>query len=262
VSSLLAAGLIGVLAVGSAAGGEFLAAGVLIAHVVFVMGAVRVAPIPAAGGAAWLAMLVGVGATGWTAWAGLPGLAPLAKILGPAFVLAIVIQLFRRDGRPRLTASLTLTVAACVLAALPAAWVGLRYADGGGHAVALGLLGAGVVVLADALGVSATLRRLLAVLIAAALAAGLVMWLDSFSAVPAVSAVTVAAFGAVMAIVALAAVDVLAAESRRRTGEPLVVAHTRDAAAAVSPLRVAMPIVVAAPVVYVLGRILVEYASR
>ncbi len=261
MSSLLAAGLIGVLAVGSAAGGMFLAGGVLIAQVVFVMGAVRLAPVPAANSAAWLALLVGVGATGWTAWAGLPGLAPVAIVLGPALVLAIVLQLFRRDGRPQLTASLTLTVAACVLAVLPVAWVGLRYAEGGSHAVALGLLGAGIAVLADALGVSPMLRRLLAVLVAAALAAGLVMWLGTFSDVPPVSAVTVAAFGAVMAIVALAVVDVLAYESRRRQGQ-LVAARARDVAVAVTPLRVVMPIVVAAPVVYVLGRILVEYASR
>lgn len=261
MSSLLAAGLIGALAVGSAAGGMFLAAGVLIAQVVFVMGAVRMAPIPAANSAAWLALLVGGGATGWTAWAGLPGLSPAAVVLGLALVLAIVLQLVRRDGRSQLTASLTMTVAACVLAVLPVAWVGLRYADGGSHAVALGLLGAGVAVLADALGISAMLRRLLAVLIAAALAAALVMRLDAFSVVPPVSAVAVAAFGAVMAIVALAVVDVLANESRRRQGE-LVGGRPGNVAVAVTPLRVVMPIVVAAPVVYVLGRILVEYASR
>ena len=246
---------------GSAAGGMFLAGGVLVAQVVFVMGAVRMAPIPAANSAAWLALLVGGGATGWTAWAGLPGLSPVAIVLGPALVLAIVVQLFRRDGRPRLTASLTLTVAACVLAVLPVAWVGLRYADGGSYAVALGLLGAGVAVLADALGISVMLRRLLAVLVAAALAAAMVVWLESFSTVPAVSAVAVAAFGAVMAIVALAVVDVLADESRRRQ-EQLVVGPTTDVAVTVTPLRVVMPIVVAAPVTYVLGRILVEYASR
>jgi hypothetical protein len=238
----------------------FLAGGVLIAQVVFVMGAVRMAPVPAANGAAWLAFLVGIGATGWTAWAGLPGLSPVAMVLGPALVVAIVIQLFRRDGRPQLTASLTLTVAACVLTVLPVAWIGLRYADGGSHAVALGLLGAGIAVLADALGVPAMLRRLLAVLVAAAVAAGLVMRFEGFSAVPPVSAVAVAAFGAVMAIVALAVVDVMAAESRRRQGD-FAATRTGDVAV-VTPLRIAMPIVVAAPVVYVLGRILVEYASR
>lgn len=260
MSSLLAAGLIAVLAVGSAAGGMFLAGGVLIAQVIFLMGAVRLAPVPAANAAAWLALVVGVGATGWTAWAELPGLAPVAALLGPALVLAVVIQLFRRDGRPQLTASLTLTVAACVLAVLPVAWIGLRYAEGGGHAVALGLLGAGVAVLADALRVSAMLRRLLAVLVAAAGATGLVMGLEGFASVPAVSAVAVAAFGAVMAIVALAVVDILADESYHKQSE--VVGEQAHMAIAVTPLRIAMPIVIAAPVVYVLGRILVEYASR
>lgn len=261
MSSLLAAGLVGMLALASAAGGEFLAAGVFIAQVVLVMGAVRAAPIPAANGAAWLALLVGGGATGWTAWAGLPGLAPAAIVLGPALVLAMVVQLLRRDGRARLTASLTLTVAACVLVVLPVAWIGLRYADGGGYAVALGLLGAGIAVLADALGVSAMVRRLLAVLAAAAAAAALAVWVEDFSAVPAVSAVAVAAFGAVMAIVALAAVDVLGTESGGGREQQLV-GQNRDVIGVVMPLRIVMPVVVAAPVVYVLGRILVEYASR
>jgi chromate transport protein ChrA len=105
-------------------------------------------------------------------------------------------------------------------------------------------------------------RRLLGVLIAAAAAAALAVWIETFSAVPAVSAVAIAAFGAVMAIVALAAVDVLGAESRRRQERQLDVGQNRDVAVAVTPLRVVLPIVVAAPVVYVLGRILVEYASR
>jgi hypothetical protein len=105
-------------------------------------------------------------------------------------------------------------------------------------------------------------RRLLAVLVAAAAAAALAVWVETFSAVPAVSAVAVAAFGAVMAIVALAVVDVLGAESRRRLEERLEVGQNGDLAVAVTPLRVVMPVVVAAPVVYVLGRILVEYASR
>src|SRR5690606_40345501 len=48
VFSLLAAALVGVLALGSAAGGLVLAAGILIVQFIFALGAVRVAPVPAA----------------------------------------------------------------------------------------------------------------------------------------------------------------------------------------------------------------------
>ena len=50
---------------------------------------------------------------------------PVAALLGPAVVAAVMIQLARRGGRQALTASLTMTVAACALAVLPVAWVAL-----------------------------------------------------------------------------------------------------------------------------------------
>lgn len=262
--SLLAAALVGVLALGSVAGGLVLAAGIVIVQFVFTMGAVRIAPVPAAAPSALLALFVGAIAAGWIGWAGIPELSPVAKVLGPAFALAVVIQLLRTDGRDRLNASLSLTVAACVLAALPAAWVGLRFADSGAYAVGLGLLGVGVVVLFEAWGASATLRRLLAVLIAGGLAAGLVLLLGNMAtAVPAVSAVVVAAFGAVLAVAALAGVDRLAGEPVRRPGGSpaaaggVELAAERAVAVSLQPLRMTLPLIVAAPVVYVLGRILV-----
>lgn len=260
--SLLAAALVGVLALGSAVGGLLLAAGILIVQFVFTMGAVRVAPVPAAEQSAVFALLVGGVAAGWIGWVGIPELSPMAKVLGPAFALAVLLQLLRTDGRPQLNASLALTMTACVLAALPAAWVGLRFADGGAYAVGLGLLGVGVAVLFEGWGVSATLRRLLAVLVAGGLAAGLVVLFENMAAaVPAVSAVVVAAFGAVLAVAALAGVDRLADASPRHaggaTGGGVELAAERAAAVALRPLRMTLPVIVAAPVVYVLGRILV-----
>lgn len=266
MSSLLAAGLVGMLAIASAAGGQLLAAGVLIVQLVFTMGAIRLAPVPAANPAAWLSLAVGAAAAGWVAVAGIPELSPLAKVLGLAFLLAIVLQLARGDGRSRLNSSLSLTVAGCVLAALPAAWVGLRFTDGGAYAVGLGLLGVGAAVLAEMLGTSATLRRLLAVLVSGAAAVGLVVLVaDLAAAVPAVSAVVMAVFGAVLAVAALAGVDRLASEPLRSTGDdqPQATAATSDlmaeraVAASLAPLRATLPIITAAPVVYVLGRILV-----
>jgi hypothetical protein len=264
VFSLLAAALVGVLALASAAGGLPLAAGIVIVQFVFTMGAVRIAPIPAAAQSGVLALLVGAVTAGWIGWAGIPELAPVAKVLGPAFAVAILLQLMRTDGRARVNASLALAVTACVLAALPAAWVGLRYADSGAYAVGLGLLGVGVAVLFEGWGASATLRRLLSVLVAGGLAAGLVLLFERMAtAVPAVSAVVVAAFGAVLAVAALAGVDRLATEPVRHAGAAPATAGgvelVAERAVAVSsqPLRITLPLVAAAPVVYVLGRILV-----
>lgn len=263
MSSLLAAALVGALAVASAVGGPPLAAGVLIVQAVFTMGVVRLAPVPASGRSAWLALLVGAVVVGWIAWDGIPELSPLAKVLGPAFVVAVLVQMSRQDGRNRLNASLSLAVAACVLTALPAAWVGLRFADGGAYAVGFGLLGVGVAVLAEALGAAVTVRRLLAVLVAGVVAAGLVVALGDMAAeVPAVSAVVIAAFGALLAVAALVAVDRINVDPVRTNGQPLAVGGSeltaeRAVAASQVPLRLTLPIIAAAPVVYVLGRILV-----
>lgn len=264
MSSLLAAGLVGVLALASAAGGQLLAAGILIVQFVFTMGSVRLAPVPEAGRSAWLALVVGAAAAGWVAVAGIPELSPLAKVLGPAFLLAIVIQLSRGDGRSRLNSSLSLTIAGCVLAALPAAWIGLRFADGGAYAVGLGLLGVGAAVLAEMLGTSVTLRRLLGVLMAGVAAVGLVVLIEDLAAeVPPVSAVVMAVFGAVLAVAALAGVDRLVGEPMPNTGDQSQAVANADViakravTASVAPLRATLPIITAAPVVYVLGRILV-----
>ncbi len=265
MSLLLAFGLVGVLALAAAVGSELLAAGVAITQLVFTLGAVRMAPIPAAGRAAWLALVSGLVAVGWMVSEGTSSLTPMAKVLGLVVLIAIVMQLWRRDGRPRMTASLTLMVTAAALAVLPAAWVGLWHADSGRgqYAVWLGLLGVGITVLAEMLGVSVSLRRLLAVLVSGAAAAALVTIVDMAADVPAVGAVVIAAFGAVLAAAALAAIDRLAAEPVRPAGDgPLVVGKTAvtaemDVAAAISSSRIALPIIMAAPVVYVLGRILV-----
>jgi hypothetical protein len=243
---LPASGFIAALALASVAGRTVLAAGVVVVQFVFALGGVRRASVPATRLAGWLALTVGVAGSVWTAFADTVDLKPVASLLGPALVVAVVVQLARRDGRAYLTESLTLAVGACALAVLPVAWIALRGADGGEYAVGLGLLGVGVVAVAEAIPLSPAVRRMLAVLVATALAAGLVSLIDDMAeAVPAVGAVVVTAFGALAATSALAAVDRLGVEVGDRDGAMLV------------PLYVALPIVAAAPVVYVLGRILV-----
>lgn len=243
---LPASGFIAALALASVAGRTVLAAGVVVVQFVFALGGVRRTSVPATRLAGWLALTVGVAGSVWTAFADTADLKPVASLLGPALVVAVVVQLARRDGRAYLTESLTLAVGASALAVLPVAWIALRGADGGAYAVGLGLLGVGVVALAEAIPLSPAVRRMLAVLAATALAAGLVSLIDDVAeAVPAVGAVVVTAFGALAATSALAAVDRLGAEVGDRDGAMLV------------PLYVALPIVAAAPVAYVLGRILV-----
>jgi hypothetical protein len=114
------------------------------------------------------------------------------------------------------------------------------------HAVWLGLLGVGVVGLAEVLPIPVAVRRSLAVLLAGALGAGLVFAAEGVAdAVPTVGGVVLATVAALTAVTAVAAVDRVAEEVDRTT------------AGVLTPLRVTAPIVVAAPVAYVLGRVLV-----
>ncbi len=286
-ASLATAALAAVVALASAAGGAVFAGAVALVQVLFTLGSVRSVPVPSARPAAWLALAAGVGALTWVYLEESPGLTPPVAVLGPTLVVAIVIQLVRRDGRPRLTASLSLVVAACVLAMLPVLWVALRAAADGYHSVGLALLGVGLLSLTEAVPISRAVRRVLGVLVAVVGGAGVVMFVDSVgSAVPAVGGVVVTAFAGVMAATAFAMVDRIAddsealrsraaasaraggrgARSRRgRRGDvtgPIPADHPVDgddvgSDAALVPLRVTMPFIAAAPTAYVLGRIFI-----
>jgi hypothetical protein len=243
--SALSAALVAVLALAAAVGRPLLGAGVAVVQVVFTLGGVRPAAVPAARPGAWLALVVSLGASVWTLLTDPNGMWPVAVLLGPALVAAMAIQLGRQDGRQAMTMSLTMTVAACALAVLPVAWLALRSVEGGVHAVWLGLLGVGVVGLAELLPLPIVVRRSVAILLAAAVAAGLMLVAGVAAAVPTVGGVVVAAAAALSAVIAVTAVDRVAAEARGNT------------AGVLAPLRVTLPIVVSAPVSYVLGRILI-----
>lgn len=255
--SLLAAGLVAVLALASAAGSPVLAAGVVLVQGLFALGAVRPAGVPGAVTAAWLALGIGVGSSVWLVADDIPRLTPMARLLAAGFLLAIVVQLWRRHGRPMLTTSLSVTAAAVVLAALPASLVALRTADGGVYAVGLGLLGVGIVLVVDGVGGRSVLMRMLAVLGAAA-AAVVVVMLVSLADVPEVGAVVLAAFGALLAVAALYAVERMAAESSSE-GEPAGGGTDllQLVAVDIRPLQLTLPIIMAAPVIYLLGRLLI-----
>jgi hypothetical protein len=250
-----------VLALGSAVGGPVFAAGIALVQVIFVVGAIRRAAVPGTASAWWIALLVGLTATTWLAVEGLPGLTPIARVLAVGFLVALFAQLWRRDGRPLLATSLSFAVAAFMLASLPAAFVALRNADSGAYSVGLGLLGIGLVFLADAVAGSSVVGRTIAILVAGAIAAGLVLTLDLSSDVPAVGAVAVACFGALMAVVGLAACDRVVEEPSLGSS-PAPVSATGVVLEQVgseirSPLRLSLPFVAAAPVIYLLGRIVI-----
>jgi hypothetical protein len=282
-ASLATAALAATMALASAAGGAIFAGAVALVQVLFTLGSVRSVAVPSARPAAWLALAAGLGALTWVYLEESPGLTPLVAVLGPTLVVAIVIQLVRRDGRPRLTASLSLSVAACVLAMLPVMWVALRAAADGYHSVGLALFGVGLLSLTEALPISRAVRRVLGVLVAVVGGAAVVMFVGSVgAAVPAVSGVVVTAFAGVMAATAFAMVDRIAddsevlraraAASTRAGGNGAKPRHGRSgdtpadlpdhddhlgSEAALFPLRMTMPLIAAAPTAYVLGRIFI-----
>ncbi len=191
-----------------------LAGGVALLIVFFALGAVRAAGFPSAGWSAVLALATGAGALTWTYLERTSDLTPIGALLGPTVVLSIAVQLWRRDGRAELTSSLTISVAACVLAVLPVTWVALRESSDGIYSVGFALLGVGAVALADVLPVSRALRRVVGVLVAAVAAGVLVMTVERIGdAVPPVSAVVVAAFAGVIGAIGFAAVDRIADEA-------------------------------------------------
>ena len=76
-----------------------------------------------------------------------PSLGPIAVVLGAGYLIAVVQQLMRQDGRADLVDSLAATVALATVAAFGAAWVVLiELDDGNNHVVVLaGACGAAAV---------------------------------------------------------------------------------------------------------------------
>ncbi|WP_166355835.1 hypothetical protein [Phytoactinopolyspora limicola] len=290
--SVIAAALAGVLALASASSVQLMAGGLAVVQVVFAMGVIRSSGMHSARPAAWLGLAGGWTVLIWIERSGTPELAPMVIVLGPAVLVAFVVQLLRKDGRPGLNSALALVVTSCVLTALPAAWLAVRATSEGAQIVGLALLGVGLAALAEVLPISRAVRRVLGVLLAAVGAAVMGVLVDSVGdAVLPVSGVVIAAFAGVMAAVTFAIADRLAGEAGP-VDEPVLVAVPEDVtvpdlpavghggettaepeaqvgayspaaaparvvAASIVPLRIAAPFVAAAPTAYVLGRLLV-----
>ena len=154
MASLLASVLAGVLAAASLADRWVFAAAVVLAQAVLLAGIARSTDVPAARTSALLALVAGAAAAGFVAVEPGPldvdNLRPVMVAVGAGFVATVIVQLTRRDGRDRLTASWTLGVTAVVLATSSVAWLGLGDDDLG---TALGLLGLAGVATAAAIAI-------------------------------------------------------------------------------------------------------------
>lgn len=126
LASALAAGLL----LASLGGPIPLAVAVAVLQALLLYGWSRAWDIPAARPSALVALVFGWLATGFTVNRSeealdIAVLGPVLGAIGIGFVVMVIIQLARRDGRARLTASLTLGVAGLVLSASAAIWLGL-----------------------------------------------------------------------------------------------------------------------------------------
>lgn len=183
-----------------------------------------------------------------------PALAPVAWVLGPLVVVAIVVQLVRRDGRTDVVASLMSTLSAAVLASGGALLVPAAGDLHGAARVAAGLAGA---LLAGAVGAlpqvraratafgrfpEGRVRQLLGALGAALLgaAAGMVV-----AAVTALDIGPGGAIGAGAGVAALVARRFVAAGPGAAPGAKTIAGAT-------------LPLLLAGPPVYALGALLVR----
>jgi hypothetical protein len=242
--ALVAAGLTGVLLLGSLTGERTLAVAVIVVQGVLLAGLIRHVRFPMARAAAGLALLAGAAAALIAAYRGETELRLIAPILGLAFLGGIALELARRHGRNELTASLTFTMTAVVLAVLLVPWVVLRTAPNGAVSVGVGLAGVAAAGLVEVFPGSRPMWRLVGVIAAAGLGALLGLLQVVHDVAPPVNIVVLAALTGLLATTANAAMDRM--EPELSAGETSGVT-----------LRGALPVTFAAPAAYVLGRLLV-----
>jgi hypothetical protein len=268
-SAAAAVTLAGVLA--SLIGQTALLVPVLIAQGLLAVGWYAVLGVP--GRDVGVVLAIGAGFIGDIAMVvrgGDPSLGPLAGVLGSAVAVAIAMQLIRSDGRARVTASLTATLSAVVLSLLAATLVAERGATHGQTVTVVAMLatGAATAVLASPLPPAVVEAPAFAAATVLGTLAGVIAGdMDNWEvAVLAATAGLVALAGRRAAVYVAwdlshpapvePAVEVggraasraarrSAAREARRSGEAILVVGS------------ALPVVLAAPASYVLGRLLV-----
>lgn len=248
-SPLVAAGacaLGAALVIGAATDPGVLLAAVLLAQAVVVIGWHRRLDVPGATGGTVVAGAAALGSDLLVlADAGDRPLSAVPVVLAMAVLAALVHQLVRQDGRDRLTASLTATVTLAALASLGSTFLAVSEAEDGSGLVSAAATAAALVVA----GVSVrrwrggSQRTDIAVVAAAgALAALAVVALDGLPVVPAIAVAGSAAAIAWVASTLLARAPAAAAQQGAWSG---------------AGPSAGLPMLVAGPVAYVLGRLLV-----
>ncbi len=168
--ALVGVGLAGALGLAAAAGTVVLAGGLLVVQALLASRTMIAQPWPTQGRSLLLCMFAAGAGTAAVLLAGADDAAgSVAAVLGLAVVLALVLQLLRRDGRPALLASVTLSLTMVTLCVLPVLWLAAAQASGGRAGTVLGLLGVAVAGLTESIALIRSLRWGLAPLVAAGL---------------------------------------------------------------------------------------------
>ena len=237
-AALAALGLAAALVLGGLTATPVLVLAVLLAQGLFVAGwfpALR-APGAAGGRVVVAATAVGADAAVLAADDTRP-LEHVAAVLALALLAALLHQLVRRDGRVELTSSLTATGSAAVLVGLGSAWLALDVSRDGTGLLVLAAVAAAAPPTLD-LAARAAKAPPWAGVLAAAVVTGL-----AAAAVAGAASVTLAVALAASAAGAVAARLAVVLADRARAPHPLLAA--------------ALPALLVAPAVYLLGRVLV-----
>jgi hypothetical protein len=237
VPALLTTGVAVVLSVSALAGGGAAVAGVLLLQVLTAAGWFRLHGMwPARQGIA-LAVAAGGGADAAVLLAGDDALAILPGVLAAVLAVALLQQLVRRDGRPELMPALTVTASAALLTVLDVMFVLAARVEGpgvrDGALVVLGAAAVAAAVLPASLPLPGPVGTVIGLAAAAGVgaAAGSALHLQSTAVVLGIGAGTMGLLG------------------RRAAGydHPSRFVHMTAG--------VALPLAVAAPAVYLLGRV-------
>jgi len=236
--------------------------------------------LPGRRGGASVAVAAGVGASLAVFLDGEDGeVTPLLGAVGIGFVLALLHQLTRRDGRPDVVASLSGTVTLVALTVLPATWIAERESRGGAAVLACAATAAAVAVLATllprwpllggALGLAGGTAAGTGVAALEPVLASSGRWIAAVAAFVAVMAVAIARFATADAQPAGRTPPVpvgVAATRLSGAGDPTDPPHppAPDQRGPVDRVRQAqmlvvatLPLILAGPAAYVLGRVLV-----
>ena len=248
MAALLVLACTGLLAIAAYAGPVPLALAIAFVQVVLVVGWFAVLDVPGGRGGAIVAVLSALAADALLLTQTLRGdeidLLPVAATLGMAFLAAFVHQIARRGGRPDVVASITATLTIATIAVLASLLLPAAGDDGSPAVVVAVVVGAALVAM------TAVLRPLswitaAAALVVAAVVGGGVGATDN--AVGLGAGIALGAGGAILALLGSTVARFATYDIADRPVEPVL----RLAVPAL------LPVVIAAPVAYVLSRMLV-----